>query len=139
MQYKMDVKAWRAAHDGDGISTEYVKAQKEFNDTMQLKRKNFQEAVRVIRKTFFDQQNTLRVKKGEVNTKGSQTLTTSAEDAVRKECISWDDDEDEVRVCMRNALQRKAAVDKRLKILRAKVKALEEKHKEAGAPIKISQ
>lgn len=141
LQYKEDVKVWRAAHDGEGISKEYTVAQKQFNDMMQEKRRVFQEQVRLIRKAFFDQQNLQRVQKGEVNTKGSQELTTSSETDARKACVSWDNDEDEVRVCLRNALQRKAAVDKRLQTLRAKVKALEEKQKAAGVGVspKISQ
>lgn len=126
LQYKEDVKAWRAAHDGDGISKEYTLAQKEFNDAMQAKRKEFQESVRVIRKAFFDQLSVERVQKSEVNTKGSSPLNTAEVKELLKKCSEkFASDQDGERVCLRNIIQRQAAVEKRLAPVRARVKAEE--------------
>jgi len=126
VEYKAEVAAWRKEHDGDGISTEYTLALKAFNDGMQAKRKAFQERVVVVRKAFFDQITLQRVQKGEVNTKGSQTLTSSDEQELLKQCSEkFASDQDAERVCLRNIIQRKSAVEKRLKPIRARVQAEE--------------
>lgn len=125
--YKAEVAAWRKAHDGDGISEEYTLALKAFNDMMQEKRKYFQEQVRNVRKAFFDQQTIVRVQKGEVNTKGSKLLTTAEVQELLKQCNEkFASDQDAERVCLRNMIQRQAAVDKRLAPVRARIKENEE-------------
>lgn len=126
-EYKAEVAAWRKEHDGDGISEEYTLALKAFNDGMQAKRKAFQEQVIVVRKAFFDQVSLQRVQKGEVNTKGSQPLKTSDEQDLLKQCSEkFASDQDAERVCLRNIIQRKSAVEKRLKPIRARIKEEEE-------------
>lgn len=125
--YKAEVAAWRKANDGDGISEEYTLALKAFNDMMQEKRKYFQEQVRTVRKAFFDQQTIIRVQKGEVNTKGSKSLNTAEVQELLKQCSEkFASDQDAERVCLRNILQRQAAVDKRLAPIRARIKENEE-------------
>ncbi len=125
--YKRQVKEWRAEHDGDGISEEYTLALKAFNDQMQEKRKYFQEQVRNVRKAFFDEQTIVRVQKGEVNTKGSTSLTTAEEKELLKQCNEkFASDQDAERVCLRNIIQRHAAVEKRLAPVRARIKENEE-------------
>lgn len=125
--YKNEVKTWRSAHDNDGISEEYTLALKAFNDQMQEKRKYFQEQVRIVRKAFFDQQTVVRVQKGEVNTKGSKSLTTAEEQELLKQCSEkFASDQDAERVCLRNIIQRHEAVEKRLAPVRARIKEEEE-------------
>lgn len=127
LQYKAETVAWRKEHDADGITKEYVVALKVFNDQMQEKRKYFQEQVRIVRKAFFDQQTIIRVQKGEVNTKGSTSLSTAEEELLLKQCNEkFASDQDAERVCLRNMIQRKAAVEKRLAPIRARIKENEE-------------
>ncbi len=125
--YKREVAAWRKANDGDGISEEYTLALKAFNDQMQEKRKYFQEQVRLVRKAFFDRQTIVRVQKGEVKTKGSTPLTTTGEQELLKQCDEkFASDQDAERVCLRNIIQRKTAVDKRLATVRAHIRENDE-------------
>jgi len=122
LAYKAEAAAWKEEHEGDGISEEYVLALKAFNEQMQTKRKAFQEAVRLARKKFFDQQTVVRVQKGEVKTVGSKPLDTAAELEARKQCSEkFASDQDAERTCLRSLLQRKEAVDKRLRPVRERM------------------
>ena len=122
VQYKAEVAVWRTEHDKDGISKEYTLALKAFNDGMQAKRKAFQEAVLLMRKKFFNQQSVVRVQKGEVKTTGSKPLNTAGENEALKQCSEkFASDQEAERTCLRSLLQRKEAVEKRLRPIRARV------------------
>lgn len=131
--YKKEVAEWHKEHDGAGISREYTVELKQFNDMMQERRKWFHEQVREVRKMFFDQQNIVRVQKGSVNTTGSRTLNTDGEKEALKSCNEkFASDNDAERVCLRNLLQRKEAVERRLRPIRARVE--QEKQNAAELP-----
>lgn len=96
---------WKDAHAHLGVGAEYTKGLQEYTQSVNAKRRLFNEQQRVIEKVFFDEQKAIRTSATSTKPRGYTRQVTAGDlDAAEEKCSRYKDSS-ALRLCMRQQLR----------------------------------